>query len=113
MLKPCKIVKFSKELDQLFNAMKEASKEKRWLLDMRAMLLEDMYRGNRFEKYRIPPYYLVNYGVHNLYRYPHPEDYRSMYTIKNEGTEEGGYPLVIDFMPHNEYEKRFGYDHKR
>jgi hypothetical protein len=78
---------------------------------MKAMLLENMFRGERIPKDRIPPFYLVNFGVHNLYHYTHPEKHRSMYTIKNEG--QGAYPLVIDFLSHDEYNKRFHYYGKR
>ena len=80
----------------------------KWIQDMVGVLKENMFAGERIQKDRIPPKYRVKYGVNNLYRYDHPEGYRSCYTLLNkEGL--GVCPIIIDLMSHKEYEKVFGY----
>ena len=71
-------------------------------------LLQNILFGERIKQRRIPEYYIEKYNVSNLYRYAHPEGYRSIYTL----TEFSGYgvcPVILDLMSHKEYELRFGY----
>ena len=72
------------------------------------VLRENMYAGDRIRKRQIPSYYIQRHEVNNLYRYQHPEGYRSCYTVlKVEGV--GVCPIVLDLMSHREYDRRFGY----
>lgn len=102
------MVKLSAELQALYDSWGDGVPMKKWMNDMQAMLLENMLRGERVPKDRIPKFYLFKYGARNLYHYTHPEDYRSSYTILNDGT--GAYPLVIDLLNHHDYNKLFNYD---
>lgn len=84
-------------------------KRVRWLSDMEGVLKENMLAGETIKKGRIPSLYVKKYGVNNLYRYRHPEGYRSTYTIVHkEGL--GLCPVISDLPSHSEYEKVFGYD---
>jgi hypothetical protein len=76
---------------------------------MDGVLLENMFAGDRVKKERIPAHYVVEFGVNNLYRYRHPEGYRSAYTLVNvEGV--GVCPIILDIKSHAEYERIFGYE---
>jgi hypothetical protein len=79
------------------------SKEARWIRGMAAVLRENLFAGDQIQKSRIPRQYRSAYDVANLYRYRHPEGYRSCYTVIHREA------LVIDLMTHKQYEKRFGY----
>ena len=75
---------------------------------METVLKENMYAGQLVKKKQIPPHYIQRYGVNNLFRYAHPEGYRSCYTIFNvEGV--GVCPHILDIMSHEEYDRIFGY----
>ncbi|MFX0133138.1 MAG: hypothetical protein ACFFDN_05790 [Candidatus Hodarchaeota archaeon] len=80
----------------------------RWIDGMKEKLLLNMLSGNSIQKRRIPKYYRDKYGVNNLFRYEHPEGYRSCYTLVNiEGV--GVCPIILDLLSHPEYERIFGY----
>jgi hypothetical protein len=70
---------------------------------MKQVLLENMLAGERVEKRLIPKEYTDERGVNHLYRYSHPEGYRSCYIIVE------GCPRILDLMDHNEYSRKFGY----
>jgi hypothetical protein len=70
---------------------------------MEKVLGENMYAGELIRKSQIPKQYIDRYGVNNLYRYSHPEGFRSCYTVVN------CCPVILDIMSHAEYDKVFGY----
>ena len=75
---------------------------------MEAVLKENMYAGTLVKKKQIHSKYIQLYGVGNLFRYRHPEGYRSCYTILHkEGI--GVCPIILDIMSHDEYGRIFGY----
>ena len=107
MTDPCFEVGLSPDFMDYYQSLNEDHRFKKWLDNMFDLLLADRECGNKIQKDRIPDYYTRKYGVNNLYRYEHPENYRSCYTlVKREGEICG---LILDFMTHREYEKRFGY----
>lgn len=84
------------------------SKFRRWIEDMEAVLWENMLAGESVHKKQIPFRYIERYGVNNLFRYAHPEGYRSCYTIfYEEGI--GICPHILDLLSHEEYDTIFGY----
>lgn len=106
--RPSPAVLRSKELDEFLGGIEPDDKRLKWIADMEAVLKENMLAGEPIKKSRIPALYVRKYGANNLYRYRHPEGYRSCYTIiYREGI--GVCPLIIDLIPHSEYEKLFGY----
>lgn len=66
-------------------------------------LKENKFAGELIKKSQIPQVYVERFNVNNLYRYGHPEGYRSCYTILNEC------PHILDLMSHPEYDKVFRY----
>lgn len=106
--KPSPAVFLSKDLKDFLNTLNSESKFRRWIEDMETVLKENMFAGELIKKKQIPHYYIQRYGVNNLYRYEHPEGYRSCYTIfKEEGV--GVCPHILDIMSHEEYDRIFGY----
>ena len=80
---------------------------RKWVDDMQQVLAENMFAGESIPKDRIPRYYRDRFGVNVLFRYGHPQHYRSTYTVRGVG--EGVSVFVFDIMSHKEYDKRFGY----
>lgn len=110
--RPSPAVFLSKDLQDFLAGLANDDKINKWIEDMINVLGENMYSGDIIGKKQIPNYYVTRYGVNNLYRYSHPEGFRSCYTIfKEEGI--GVCPHVLDIMSHDEYEKSFGYRKSR
>jgi len=106
--KPAPEVRASRELFDLLKNLELDHKFVKWINEMKDKLLFNMLSGDSIQKRRIPDYYKNKYGVNNLYRYEHPEGYRSCYTLVNiEGV--GVCPIILDLLSHSEYERIFGY----
>ena len=101
--KPSPEIFISDDLDKLLRKLGPESKISIWINNMTAVLRENMYAGELIRKSQIPKQYIDCYAVNNLYRYSHPEGFRSCYTIVN------GCPYILDSMSHPEYDKVFGY----
>ncbi len=101
--KPAAKVFISEELAHYLTEIGSDHKVAKWINNMKMALKENMYAGELIRKSQIPKQYISRYGVNNLYRYSHPEGFRSCYTILN------GYPYILDIMPHPQYDRVFGY----
>jgi len=106
--KPAPRVFVSRDLFDLLRDLEADHKFVRWINGMKEKLLFNMLSGNSIQKRRIPKYYRDKYGVNNLFRYEHPEGYRSCYTLVIiEGV--GVCPIILDLLSHPEYDRIFGY----
>jgi hypothetical protein len=101
--KPSPKVFISEDLAKLLEKVGPRNKCYKWIEDMKVVLGENMYAGEQIRKSQIPKQYILCYGVNNLYRYSHPEGFRSCYTILK------GCPVILNIMSHAEYDKVFGY----
>jgi len=101
--KPSLRIFISEDLARLLKEIGPESKISKWIDDMKEVLRESMYAGELIRKSQIPKQYFDRYAVNNLYRYSHPEGFRSCYTIID------GCPYILDIMSHPEYDKVFGY----
>jgi len=101
--KPAPKVFLSEDLAKLLRKLGPENKVSKWIDDMKMVLRENVFAGELIRKTQIPKLYVDRYDVNNLYRYSHPEGFRSCYTIVN------GCPYILDFMSHPEYDKVFGY----
>jgi hypothetical protein len=106
--RPAKEVFISTELEEHISSLKTSHKHRRWIKQMAESLLQNILVGERIKQNQIPRPYKKKHGVSNLYRYAHPEGYRSTYTLI-EFSEHGICPVVLDLMSHKEYERMFGY----
>jgi len=107
--KPSPAVFRSEELDLFLKGrIGQHGKFLKWIEDMEKVLKENMFAGDQVKKDRIPRYYIQRYGVNNLFRYDHPEGYRSCYVVSYvDGV--GVCPTVLDLLSHDQYDKIFGY----
>lgn len=105
---PCQGIGTSKELRDLLDVLDEDHNFKKWIDKMADELLLDRGKGQAIGKGRIPAYYVDVYNVNNLYRYGHPEGYRSCYTIL-QPEKDIFHVWILDLLSHQEYEDRFGY----
>jgi len=106
--RPSPEVHHSPELKEMLSNLNLDDRRLRWVNDMDDVLKENMFASEQVQKRLIPRHYVERYGVNNLYRYRHPEAYRSCYTLVNY-PGVGVCPLVIDLLSHPEYERLFGY----
>lgn len=73
-------------------------------------LLIDMHRGIQIPKSQIPQEYIDLYGVSNLWKINLPDYWRMIYTLT--GNEFEIISILLEFMDHKEYDKKFGYRKK-
>jgi hypothetical protein len=103
------MVLHSPRLDAFLTTLDKGDRIRKMLNDMCDVLMENMFAGDQIQRGRIPSQYIAEFGVNNLYRYRHPEGYRSAYTLVNiEGV--GVCPFILDVHTHAEYERIFGYE---
>lgn len=96
------------DLHNYYSSLGKNHKHRKWIKAMREILSENMLIGEKIRKNRMPRDYIRKYNVSNLYRYAHPEGFRSTYTIQLMG-EDGFCPIILDFLSHNDYEQVFDY----
>jgi hypothetical protein len=106
--KPSPAVFLSGELEDFLKEIDPTHKFHKWVKDMKSVLKENMLAGECIKKKQIPRHYVTGYGVNNLYRYDHPEGYRSCYTL-TERDDMGVCPTILDLKTHDEYGEVFGY----
>ena len=81
---------------------------KEWLDRARNDLQKNAFCGIQIPKRLIPKEYHQKYGtLTNLWKYNLPNSLRLIYTIKRD--EVIVLSVVLEWMTHKEYEKRFGY----
>ncbi|MDP3916912.1 MAG: type II toxin-antitoxin system RelE/ParE family toxin [Nanoarchaeota archaeon] len=68
------------------------------------------YRGIQIEKRKISKEYINKYGVTNLWKINLPDYWRMIYTIT--GNELEIISILLEFIDHKEYNKKFGYKKK-
>lgn len=92
--RPSPEVHHSSWLEETISALDPDDRRRRWISDMDDTLKENMFAGEQVQKMLIPRHYVERYGINNLYRYQHPEGYRSCYTLVNY-PGVGVCPLVL------------------
>jgi hypothetical protein len=70
-------------------------------------LAADPFCGIQVPKRLIPKVYLTKYGIDNLWKYNFHKNWRLMYSVAGDGTQL--VTLILEWLPHKEYERRFGY----
>jgi hypothetical protein len=85
------------EEKEIFNQLNTA-------FDMIAM---NPFCGIQVPKRLIPKLYITKYGIDNLWKYNFFKNWRLMYSVAGDGTQV--VTLVIEWLSHKEYERRFRY----
>lgn len=81
-----------------------------WLNSAMDSLEDNAFCGMQIRKRLIPKDYLCKYDVNNLWKYNLPNGWRLIYSIVNHG--EVVFSVLIDWMNHKDYEKKFKYNKK-
>ncbi|MBU0627749.1 MAG: hypothetical protein KKC75_01045 [Nanoarchaeota archaeon] len=78
-----------------------------WLVRAFKDIEENAFCGIQIPKRLIPEEYIKRYDVHNLWKYNLPDAWRLIYSIENQ--EILVVSIVLDWMDHKAYEKKFKY----
>lgn len=70
-------------------------------------LIKDPLCGIRVPARLFPKEYVQKYGITNLWKYDLPNGWRLLYTVV--GNEVKIVSVILEWMTHKEYERRFGY----
>ncbi|MBI4159265.1 hypothetical protein HY500_03325 [Candidatus Woesearchaeota archaeon] len=105
-------VKFADErLQKAFEQLEQGKGDERklyeWLIRAFEDIEENAFCGIQVPKRLIPKDYIQKYDVHNIWKYNLPNAWRLVYSIENQ--EILVVSIVLEWMTHKEYEKRFGY----
>ena len=111
MQKESRIIFADAGLKRAFDELKTGKAEERrlydWLCKAFLVLRENTFAGIQVPKRLIPRRYKTQYGATNLWKYNLPGAWRLLYTVK--GSEVEVLSIILEWLPHKEYEKRFGY----
>jgi plasmid maintenance system killer protein len=94
-------------------ALKTSTTEDKQLYDSMSRTFEKLkrnpYRGDRIKKERIPKSFKTKYGLDNLLKININQYWRLLYFIEAYD-ENTVLVILLDFMPHPEYDRLFGYN---
>lgn len=90
-------LKNSTEFKQLYNHIKRALKDIKEAPDC----------GIAISKKLIPKIYIKKYGINNLFKYDLPAGWRLLYSLEEGKIEIMA--IILEWLNHKNYEKRFGY----
>lgn len=100
--------KIQDTLEKLKNSKTEDKKLYEFLIRAFEDLEENAFCGIQIPKKQIPKDYIKKYDqIDNLWKYNLPNAWRLIYTIKN--SEIVVLSIVLEWMSHKDYEKRFKY----
>ena len=107
---PSKIKFIDERLLKSFNKLKENKKEQNLYKSLIKAFKEietNAFIGIQIPKKLIPKDYSKKYKMHNLWKYNLPNAWRLLYSVENQ--EIIIVSIILEWLPHKEYEKRFNY----
>ena len=99
--------KIQKAFEQLELKKGDEKKLYDWLIRAFQDIEENAFCGIQIPKKLIPKEYLQKYNLHNLWKYNLPNAWRLLYSV--EHGEIMVVSIVLEWMNHKDYEKRFKY----
>jgi|SRR3972149_5116635 len=97
--------------EQVKKAFEKLKTEDRKMYDFISRAFEDIennvFCGIQIPKNLIPKEYLKKYDAKNLWKYNLPGAWRLIYSV--EGKNLLIYSIILEWLDHKEYERRFGY----
>ena len=110
-MKEVKVAFIDKKTEEAFNSLESGKYEEKQLYNLIARAKDDLRKNphlyTRIPNRLIPKAYIRKYGINNLWKYDLPNAWRLLYTIT--GTEVMILSVILEWMSHKDYEKRFGY----
>ncbi len=106
------IVHFADErLKEAYNKLKDSKVEDKLLYKWVSRAIDDLeanaFCGIQIPKRLIPKVYTDKYQIDNLWKYDLPKGWRLIYSTANG--EVLIVSIIIEWMTHKEYERRFNY----
>jgi len=105
-----KIVFADERVKEAFDKLKDSPSEKR-LYEMLVRAFNDIEKfPNSFihiKQKLIPKEYITKYGIDNLWKYDLPNGWRLLYSLGKDEIEI--IAIILEWMNHKNYERRFGY----
>ncbi len=99
--------KIKEAYDKLEGSTTEDQNLKRWLDRAFDDIAEDAFCGIQIPKKLIPKKYIQRYKIDNLWKYNLPNAWRLLYSVAKD--EVVVISIVLEWLPHKEYERRFNY----
>ena len=100
-----------KDLKASFEKLRAGRTEEKELYDWLNRAFDDIcsnaFCGIQIPKKQIPKEYLKKYGIENLWKYNLPNAWRLLYSVARD--EIVVVAIILEWLPHKEYERRFGY----
>jgi Txe/YoeB family toxin of Txe-Axe toxin-antitoxin module len=107
----CRVVFADNKIKDAFEKLKDSKTESQKLYVQLNRAFDDIsenaFCGIQIPKKLIPKKYLKKYNIDNLWKYNLPGSWRLLYSVARD--EIIVIAIVLEWLPHKEYEKRFGY----
>jgi len=68
---------------------------------------KNAFCGIRIPKRLMPHDYVVNYNIHNLWKYNLPNAFRLLYSVESDGVLV--LAIILEWFNHKNYERKFNY----
>ena len=89
------------------NSKTEDKKLHKWINRAMDDLEDNAFCGIQIQKRLIPKVYIEKYGLDNLWKYDLPKGWRLIYSVVNGEVQI--LSIILEWMSHKDYEKRFKY----
>lgn len=99
--------KLKKSFDELKNGKTEEQDLYYFLSQAFNNLTINAHSGIQIPKRLIPKVYTKKYSIDNLWKYDLPKGWRLIYSVTGKSIEV--ISIILEWMDHKEYERRFGY----
>ncbi len=108
---PTKIKFVDRNIKESFEGLKKGKNEEKelyeWLNNAFKDIETNAFCGIQIPKKLIPKEYLKNYKINNLWKYNLLKSWRLLYSIEN--TEIIVISIILEWLKHKDYERRFNY----
>jgi hypothetical protein len=107
----CKIQFANEKVQKAFEELGKRNSEEQMIKKYIERAFEDIcnnpFCGIQIQKRLIPKEYIQKYGIKNVWKYNLPNAWRLIYSL--EGRDLYIISIVLEWMDHKEYERRFRY----
>jgi Txe/YoeB family toxin of Txe-Axe toxin-antitoxin module len=107
----CKVVFADEKLKNAFDKLRDSKTDDKnlykWLNRAFDDIAKNAFCGIQIPKRIIPKKYIDKYGIDNLWKYNLPNAWRLLYSVARD--EIIIISIILEWLPHKEYEKRFDY----
>ena len=100
-----------KRLKESYEKLKYSKVEDKMLYKWISRAIDDLeenaFCGIQISKKLVPRFYIDKYNIDNLWKYDLPKGWRLIYSVAKG--EVKIISIILEWMNHKDYEKRFGY----